>query len=79
MHIMRVANWLVAPKVRFSIDYVDYGYRVYIIYDFSVEILDARLVMQVGMANPFRLNGMETQDFPSAKIPALFRGTGPAA
>ena len=78
MHIMRVANWLVAPKVRFSIDYVDYGYRVYIIYGFNVQIPNARLVTRVSMANPFRHNSMETQDFPSAKTPALFRGTGPA-
>ena len=43
-----------------------------------VEILNARLVMRVGMVNPFQLNGMETQGFPSAKPPALFRGIGPA-
>ena len=75
---MQVANWLVAPKVRFSIDYIVSGYGVYIIYGFGVEIPDARLVMRVGMANPFRLNGMETQDFPSAKTLTLFRGMGPA-
>ena len=28
--------------------------------------------MQVGLVNPFQLNGMETQP------PAVFRGTGPA-
>ena len=43
-----------------------------------VEILKARLVMRVGMVNPFRLNGLETQGFPSAKPPALFRGMEPA-
>ena len=43
-----------------------------------VEIPNARLVTQVGMVNLFQLNGMETQGFPSAKPPALFRSTGPA-
>ena len=43
-----------------------------------VEIPNARLVTRVGMVNPFRLNGMEIQGFPSAKPPTLFRGTGPA-
>ena len=43
-----------------------------------VEIPNARLVTRVVMVNPFRLNGMETQGFPSAKPPALFHGTGPA-
>ena len=43
-----------------------------------VEISKARLVTQVGMVNLFRLNGMETQGFLSAKAPALFRSTGPA-
>ena len=42
-----------------------------------VEIPNARLVTQVGMVNPFQLNGMETQGFPSAKPPALFHGIGP--
>ena len=43
-----------------------------------VEIPNARLVTRVGMVNPFQINGMETRAFPSAKLPALFRGTGPA-
>ena len=43
-----------------------------------VEIPNTRLVTRVGMVNPFQLNSMETQDFPSAKPPALIRGTGPA-
>ena len=43
-----------------------------------VEILNARKVMRVGMVNPFRLNSMETQGFPSTKPPALFCSTGPA-
>ena len=43
-----------------------------------IEIPNVRLVTRVGMVNPFRLNGLETQGFPSAKPPALFRGTGPA-
>ena len=34
-----------------------------------VEIPNPRKVMQVGMVNPFWLNGMETQGFPSAKPP----------
>ena len=34
-----------------------------------VEILNARLVTQVGMVNPFQLNSMETQGFPLAKTP----------
>ena len=40
---------------------------------------NARKVNQVGMANPYHINGMETQGFPSAKNPTPFRGTGPAA
>ena len=43
-----------------------------------VEILNARLVTLVGMVNPFRINGMETQGFSSAKSPALFCGPEPA-
>ena len=35
-------------------------------------------IMQVSMVNPFQLNDMETQGFPSAKPPAPFRSTGPA-
>ena len=42
-----------------------------------VEIPKTRLVMQVGMVNPLRLNVMETLGFPSAKPSAQFRGTGP--
>ena len=42
-----------------------------------VEIPNTRLVTGVGMVNLFQLNGMETQDFPSAKLPALLCGTGP--
>ena len=43
-----------------------------------VESLKARKVTGDGMVNPFRLNSMETQGFPSAKSLAPFRGTGPA-
>ena len=45
-----------------------------------VEIPNVRKVMRVGMVNPFQLNSMEIQGFPSAKPPKLFRarGTGPA-
>ena len=44
-----------------------------------VESLNVEKVMRVGIVNPFRLNGMETQGFPSAKLPAPFCGTEPAA
>ena len=43
-----------------------------------VEILNGRLVMQVGMVNLFLLNSMETQGLLSAKPSALFCGTGSA-
>ena len=42
-----------------------------------LEITNARLITQVGMINPFRLNSMETQGFPSAK-PSALGATGPA-
>ena len=44
-----------------------------------IESPNARKVMRVGMVNSFQLNDMETQGFPSAKSPAPFCGTGPAA
>ena len=43
-----------------------------------VESPNATKVTRVGMVNLFQFNGMETQGFPSANSPALFRGTGPA-
>ena len=43
-----------------------------------VESPGARKVTRVRIVNLFQLNGMETQDFPSAKLPTPFRGTGPA-
>ena len=41
-----------------------------------VESLNLRKVTQVGMVNPFQLNGMEIQGFPSAKSPTPLHGTG---
>ena len=43
-----------------------------------VESLNARKAMQVGMVNPFQLNSMETQGFPSAKPTVPFCSKGPA-
>ena len=43
-----------------------------------VESPNAGKVTQVGKVNLFWLNGMETQGFPSAKLPVPFCGAGPA-
>ena len=51
--------------------------RVSIIIGKFVESLNARKVMQVHMVNLILLNYMETQGFPSTKLPTSFHDTGP--
>ena len=43
-----------------------------------IENPNTRKVVRVSMANLFRLNNMEIQGFPSAKLPAPLLSTGPA-